>query len=107
MSVSKMISSAMPEPETDPPPKNEVTGLTPEHLIQELFTKYRDALARHLRTNPGLTLNKVGEWLNAQDGYAERLPIAGLGGDGGATKILQALNFRLEGKGAGAKVYPP
>ena len=106
--IVKLISARLPDPDTDPPEKNEVTDLTPDDLIRELFAKYTPGLKAHIQANKGvLTLNKVGEWLRAQPDYEARLAEAALGKDGQATKIMQVLGFGLQGTGPGAKVANP
>ena len=112
--IVKMLSAALPDTETDPPEKNEVTGLTHDDLIREMFARYTEEIKREIRDNHAgeWTLGSLGAWLTQRNGWEERVEAASLRTSMGRTKvttrILLALGFRVSGDaGPGAKVRNP
>ena len=105
----KMIQDTLPEPETDPPDKNEVKGLTSDDLIREVMGLYRADIEREIRDNHDgeWTLGRLGVWLAQRPGWEERKQTASLG-QKGTKVVLEALGFRISGPaGPGAKVRNP
>ena len=105
----KMIRDTLPEPETDPPDKNEVKGLTSDDLIREVMGLYREDIEREIRDNHDgeWTLGRLGVWLAQRPGWEERKQTASLG-QKGTKAVLEALGFRISGPaGPGAKVRNP
>ena len=106
--IVKMISANLPDPDTDPPDKNEVKGLTPDDLIREVFGLYKDEIKQAIIARNGeWTIGQLGIWLRQRNGYEERWATASLGKKG-LTVVLKALGFRVSaGIGPGAKVTNP
>ena len=86
----KMIRNTLPEPETDPPEKNEVKGLTPDDLIREVMGAFKADIEREIRDNHGgeWTIGRLGVWLAQRNGWEERKQTASLGqkGDEGCAR---------------------
>ena len=98
----------LPPPETDPPEKNEVTDLTPNDLIREVFGIYRDEIKREITAKGGeWTIGRLGVWLAQRNGYEERKATASLGSKSTGV-VLKALGFRVsDDSGPGTKVRNP
>ena len=105
----KMIRDTLTEPETDPPEKNEVTGLKPDDLIREVVGVFKADIKREIRHNHGgeWTIGRLGVWLAQRNGWEDRKQTASLG-QKGTQAVLEALGFRISGPaGPGAKVRNP
>jgi hypothetical protein len=106
----KLISAALPDAETDPPEKNEVTGLTHDDLIREIFSGYTEEIKREIRDNHAgeWTLGRLGIWLTERNDWEARVEVASMGKTRVTTRILRALGFHVTGDaGPGAKVRNP
>ena len=105
----KMKRDTLPEPEADPPEKNEVTGLTPNDLIREMLGVFTEDIKRDSRDNHDgeWTIGRLGVWLAQRNGWEERMQTASLG-QRGTKAFLEARGFRISGPaGPGAKVRNP
>ncbi len=103
----KMSNATLPAKGTDPPDPSEIK-LTDDDILRNLFTIFKADIQREITAKGGeWTLGRLGFWPAQKNGYAERVKTAALGKDTKLTPILQALGFRLEGAGTGAKVRNP
>ena len=104
----KMIRDTLPDAETDPPEPSEVKDLTPDDLIREVFSVYKEEIKREITAQGGeWTIGRLGVWLNQRSGWAAHWETASLG-EKGTKVVLEALGFRVSAEqGPGAKVRNP
>ena len=104
----KMISADLPAPDSDPPDKNEVTDLTPDDLIREVFGVYKGQIEREITARGNEEgIGRLGVWLAQLPGWKDRWAVASLG-QKGTKVVLKALGFRVtDESGPGAKVTNP